>query len=225
MATKIRLKRIGRKNRPFYRMVLMDSRKKRDGASIEELGWYNPISDKKDCELKSERIIYWLNAGAQPSKAAKKLIKSKGIAFEWHLLKSGADQKEIQKQLKKRDLDLAAAKENKGKSSKVADKQKKNKKEDVQDSGKEAKISTDKDSKEEISDIKEEVQDSGKEVKTSANKDSKEENSDIKEEVQDSGKEVKTSANKDSKEEISDTKEEVQDIGKTDANVGSKEKE
>ena len=52
MATKIRLKRIGRRNRPFYRMVLIDSRKKRDGAAIEELGWYNPISDKKDCELK-----------------------------------------------------------------------------------------------------------------------------------------------------------------------------
>ena len=49
LATKIRLKRIGRKNRPFYRMVLMDSRKKRDGAAIEELGWYNAISDGKDC--------------------------------------------------------------------------------------------------------------------------------------------------------------------------------
>ena len=110
MATKIRLKRIGRRNRPFYRMVLIDSRKKRDGAAIEQLGWYNPISDEKDCELKSERIIHWLNKGAQPSKAAKKLIKNKGISFEWHLMKSGADEKEIQKQLKKRDLDMAAAK-------------------------------------------------------------------------------------------------------------------
>ena len=43
MATKIRLKRIGRRNRPFYRLVVMDSRKRRDGAAIEELGWYNPI--------------------------------------------------------------------------------------------------------------------------------------------------------------------------------------
>ena len=110
LATKIRLKRIGRRNRPFYRMVLIDSRKKRDGAAIEQLGWYNPISDEKDCELKSERIIHWLNKGAQPSKAAKKLIKNKGISFEWHLMKSGADEKEIQKQLKKRDLDMAAAK-------------------------------------------------------------------------------------------------------------------
>ena len=113
MATKIRLKRIGRKNRPFYRMVLMDSRKKRDGAAIEELGWYNPISDGKDCELKSDRIIHWLKEGAQPTNAAKKLIKSEGIAFEWHLIKSGADEKEIQKQLKKRDLDKAALKSKK----------------------------------------------------------------------------------------------------------------
>ena len=57
MATKIRLKRIGRRNKPFYRVVVMDSRKKRDGASIEELGWYNPIAGKseQDYSLKEDR--------------------------------------------------------------------------------------------------------------------------------------------------------------------------
>ena len=115
LATKIRLKRIGRRKRPFYRMVIIDSRKKRDGAAIEELGWYNPISHEKECELKSDRIIYWLSQGAQPTEAAKKLIRKEGIAFEWHLIKSGVDEKEIQKQLKKRDLDKAAAKEKEGK--------------------------------------------------------------------------------------------------------------
>ena len=142
MATKIRLKRIGRRNRPFYRMVLIDSRKKRDGAAIEQLGWYNPISDEKDCELNAERIIHWLNKGAQPSKAAKKLIKSKGISFEWHLMKSGADEKEIQRQLKKRDLDMAAAKKKKKESSKVDVKQKKDKKESIQASEGDNKPST-----------------------------------------------------------------------------------
>ena len=45
----------------------MDSRKKRDGAAIEELGWYNPLGDEKDCELNSDRIIHWLSNGAQPT--------------------------------------------------------------------------------------------------------------------------------------------------------------
>ena len=149
MATKIRLKRIGRRNRPFYRMVLIDSRKKRDGAAIEQLGWYNPISDEKDCELNSERIIHWLNKGAQPSKAAKKLLKNKGISFEWHLMKSGADEKEIQKQLKKRDLDMAAAKKKRKESSKVDVKQKINKKESVQTSEEDNKLSANAETKEE----------------------------------------------------------------------------
>ena len=159
MATKIRLKRIGRRNRPFYRMVLIDSRKKRDGAAIEQLGWYNPISVEKDCELKSERIIHWLNKGAQPSKAAKKLIKNKGISFEWHLMKSGADEKEIQKQLKKRDLDMAATK--KKKSNKVNVEQKKNKKESIEASEEDNKSSTKAEPKKESSSTIE-VNDTGK---------------------------------------------------------------
>ena len=60
MATKIRLKRIGRRNRPFYRMVAMDSRNRRDGAAIEELGWYNPIDSNRSYDLKDERILHWL---------------------------------------------------------------------------------------------------------------------------------------------------------------------
>ncbi len=171
MATKIRLKRIGRRNRPFYRMVLIDSRKKRDGAAIEQLGWYNPISDEKDCELKSERILHWLNKGAQPSKAAKKLLKNKGISFEWHLMKSGADEKEIQKQLKKRDLDMAAAKKKKKENSKVDVKQKKDKKVSIQASEEGDKPSTNAEPKQESSSTKE-VNDKGK---TDASTGSKEE--------------------------------------------------
>ena len=154
MATKIRLKRIGRRNRPFYRIVLIDSRKKRDGAAIEQLGWYNPISDEKDCELNSERIIHWLKKGAQPSKAAKKLIKNKGISFEVHLMKSGADEKEIQKQLKKRDLDIAAAKREK-KENTDDGKQRQDKKESILASKGENKLSTNAEVNEESSSTRE----------------------------------------------------------------------
>ena len=141
-------------------MVLIDSRKKRDGAAIEELGWYNPISDKKDCELKSERIIYWLKEGAQPTKAAKKLIKTKGIAFEWHLSKSGADEKEIQKQLKKRDLDRAATKKKKEKSTKVNNVGAE--KENIKASKKNVDNSNSTDLKETVDDSKKETKNIGK---------------------------------------------------------------
>ena len=59
MATKIRLKRIGRRNRPFYRLIVIDSRKRRDGAAIEEIGWYNPIDKDHSYEIKSDRLFHW----------------------------------------------------------------------------------------------------------------------------------------------------------------------
>ena len=92
MATKIRLKRIGRRNRPFYRMVAMDSRNRRDGAAIEELGWYNPIDTDHSYDLKGERILHWLKEGAEPSEAAHKLLRRAGIAHKWHLIKQGLDE-------------------------------------------------------------------------------------------------------------------------------------
>ncbi|MEE8479063.1 MAG: 30S ribosomal protein S16 [Candidatus Neomarinimicrobiota bacterium] len=106
MATRIRLKRIGRKNKPFYRVVVMDSRKRRDGAAIEELGWYNPIAKDKtnNFELKEERILHWLQLGALPSDIAHKLMKRAGIAMKWHLMKQGLDDKAIEKELQKLDL-------------------------------------------------------------------------------------------------------------------------
>ena len=106
MATRIRLKRIGRKNRPFYRVVVMDSRQRRDGAAIEELGWYNPIAQDKthNFELNEERILHWLQIGAQPSDIASKLIKRAGIAMKWHLMKQGLDEKSIEKEIQKLDL-------------------------------------------------------------------------------------------------------------------------
>ena len=104
MATKIRLKRIGRRNRPFYRMVAMDARSRRDGAAIEELGWYNPIDDEKSFELKNDRILHWLSEGAQPTEAAKKLLKRSGLSHRWHLMKQGLNQSDIDKEMKKWDL-------------------------------------------------------------------------------------------------------------------------
>ena len=104
MATKIRLKRIGRRNRPFYRMVVMDSRSRRDGAAIEELGWYNPIDVEHSFSLNDERIIYWLKDGAQTTDAAHKLLRRAGIAHKWHLINQGLNDSQLEKEMQKWNL-------------------------------------------------------------------------------------------------------------------------
>ena len=104
MATKIRLKRIGRRNRPFYRLVAMDSRNRRDGAAIEELGWYNPIDIEHSYDLKDGRILHWLGEGAQPTDAAKKLLRRAGLSHRWHLMQQGLEESELDKEMKKWEL-------------------------------------------------------------------------------------------------------------------------
>lgn len=73
--TTIRLTRMGRKKRPFYRIVVTDSRRKRDGGWIEELGYYNPMTtvEGQRLSINNERLDYWLGVGAQPSEKVRKL--------------------------------------------------------------------------------------------------------------------------------------------------------
>ena len=75
----IRLKRFGRKHRPFFRLAAMDKRAPRNGRVIEELGWYDPIApEEKQVSLKVDRIDYWLSVGAQPSETVANLLKKAG---------------------------------------------------------------------------------------------------------------------------------------------------
>ena len=99
MATKIRLKRIGRRNRPFYRIIIIDSRKRRDGSAIEQVGWYNPIESNKEKNyaLKEDKILEWLKLGAQVTDPVNKLMKRSGLSYRWHLMKQGLSEKEIDK--------------------------------------------------------------------------------------------------------------------------------
>ena len=80
MAVKIRMKKMGRKHRPFFRICAADTRSPRDGKVIEELGTYDPMVKETDAraQLKTERIDYWLSVGAQPSVAVRTLIKKYG---------------------------------------------------------------------------------------------------------------------------------------------------
>lgn len=84
MAVVLRLKRIGRKNRPFYRICVMDKRTRRDGRAIEELGHYDPVDPEKGKHfvLNEERAKYWLSQGAQPSETVASFLKERGIDLD-----------------------------------------------------------------------------------------------------------------------------------------------
>lgn len=99
MAVKIRLKKLGRKKRPFYRVVAIDSRFKRDGREIERLGWYDPVQANHSCSLDEDRILHWLDEGAMPSETVKGLFKKAGLSYKWHLMKQGLKGLELDKLL------------------------------------------------------------------------------------------------------------------------------
>lgn len=79
MAVKIRLKRMGAKKAPFYRIVVADSRVQRDGKCIEEIGYYDPTKEPTVLKIKEEVAKKWLNNGAQPSDTVKRLLKTAGV--------------------------------------------------------------------------------------------------------------------------------------------------
>ncbi len=84
MAVKIRLKRMGKIRAPFYRVVVMDSRTKRDGRAIEEIGKYHPTEEPSLIDIDSERAQYWLGQGAQPTESVEALLKVTG---DWQKFK------------------------------------------------------------------------------------------------------------------------------------------
>lgn len=84
MAVKIRLKRIGKKRAPHYRIVVMDARAKRDGRAIEEIGKYNPKTEPSFIHVESDRAQYWLGVGAQPTEAVEAIFKASG---DWQKFK------------------------------------------------------------------------------------------------------------------------------------------
>jgi len=83
MAVKIRLMRIGKKRQPSYRVVVKEARSPRAGKYIEQVGFYNPLSEPADVRFDEERIKYWLGVGAQPTETVKRLLaKNTGIELQ-----------------------------------------------------------------------------------------------------------------------------------------------
>ncbi|MDD2228176.1 MAG: 30S ribosomal protein S16 [Candidatus Cloacimonetes bacterium] len=81
---KLRLRRMGANDKPFYRIVAVDSRMKRDGKYIECVGWYDPKPNPSKINIETERAIYWLGVGAQPSDTVRSLLRKAGVLQIWH---------------------------------------------------------------------------------------------------------------------------------------------
>ncbi len=79
MAVKMRLRRMGQKKAPFYRIVVADSRYPRDGRFIEQLGYYNPMTDPAEVQIDAEKAAKWLKNGAQPTDTVRALLKKQNI--------------------------------------------------------------------------------------------------------------------------------------------------
>ena len=79
MAVKMRLRRLGAKKAPFYRVIVADSRSPRDGRFIEEIGYYNPLTNPVEIKIDAEKAKKWIANGAQPTETVKSLLKKSGI--------------------------------------------------------------------------------------------------------------------------------------------------
>lgn len=126
MSVRIRLTRMGRRNRPFYRVVIADSRSRRDGCFIEQIGTYDPIKQDKNFAVKEDRVFHWLKVGALPSDTVKRLLSKEGIMLKWHLETSNLSEDKKKQEIQKWEM----AKENKEKAK--ADKKSAKKVEEVE---------------------------------------------------------------------------------------------
>jgi small subunit ribosomal protein S16 len=104
LAVKLRLTRMGKKKQPFYRIVAVDSRTRRDGKYIEKIGHYNPITNPAEIVIDEEKAFYWLKNGAIPTDTVKNLLGKKGIMVKWHFMKHGHDGAKIEEEFKKWEL-------------------------------------------------------------------------------------------------------------------------
>lgn len=101
MAVKLRLRRMGRKKRPVYRIVAADAHAPRDGRFIEEIGHYNPLTDPATIEVNQDRAIYWLTQGAIPTTTVKSLFRRTGINLRFDLMKRGVPEEKAAEEFRK----------------------------------------------------------------------------------------------------------------------------
>lgn len=124
MAVKLRLKRMGKKKQPIYKIVAADSRSPRDGKFLEAVGVYNPLTNPHTIELKEERVNYWLDNGAQPTNTVKSLFNQKGLNLKRDLVKRKFSEEKIEAELKTWQAKKEASLQKKSEKKKISAKQK-----------------------------------------------------------------------------------------------------
>ncbi len=107
MAVRLRLRRMGKKKQPTYRIVAIDSRAARDGKYIENLGTYDPRQEPAKVELVEARALYWLDQGAKPSDTVYGLLQRKGLLHRRHLTGLGAEEAKVQEEMQKWEMTQA----------------------------------------------------------------------------------------------------------------------
>lgn len=119
MSVKLRFKRLGNTNRPFFRLVAIDSRSRRDGRALEELGFYDPLQKPAAVQLQEGAILQWLGRGAEPSDTVRELLRTHGILQKWELMRGGVSVEEATQRVGER-LAVRAVKTKKARLSKKA---------------------------------------------------------------------------------------------------------
>ncbi len=123
MAVKLRLRRMGKKKQPIYKVVAADARSPRDGKFIEAIGLYNPKTDPATVEIKEARAMYWLGVGAQPTDTVKNLLSHQGIMLKRELMNQGLSEEKITLKMdewkKLNEANLAAASKKKSEKAKA----------------------------------------------------------------------------------------------------------
>lgn len=102
MSVKLRMKRMGTKKRPFYRVVAIDSRMARDGRFIDIVGFYNPMVDPPEIKMDDDKVYHWLRSGAVPSEKVRELFRRIGLMEKWSLVKTGVSIADLDAKLEER---------------------------------------------------------------------------------------------------------------------------
>ncbi len=102
MAVRLRMKKMGSKKRPFFRIVAAESRKSRDGRFIETLGYYDPLKDPPEIKFDDDKVYKWLDRGAIPSVNTVQLLRKVGLLEKWQMLKEGAKIAELDARIEER---------------------------------------------------------------------------------------------------------------------------
>ncbi|HCY76196.1 MAG TPA: 30S ribosomal protein S16 [Ignavibacteriales bacterium] len=124
MAVKLRLRRMGKKKQPIYKVVAADARSPRDGKFLEAVGIYNPLTNPHTIDLKEDRVNYWLDNGAQPTDTVKSLLSQTGINLKRDIARRKLSDEKSEAMLKNwQSLKEASAQKKSGKKKKKADSQ------------------------------------------------------------------------------------------------------